>query len=107
MRLWLWLCMRMWVRRTVWRTLSRLQLWRVNLRRNRANLRDDAAMHLSFAREKIRCATWSSYWSLLLDKVEEDRCRSGATPRAPLPGACWMRARNRPTMRTRPPATSA
>ena len=32
-----------------------LQLWRVNLRRNRANLRDDAAMHLSFAREKIRC----------------------------------------------------
>ena len=28
-----------------------LQLWRVNLRRNRANLRDDAAMHLSFARE--------------------------------------------------------
>ena len=66
-----------------------LQLWRVNLRRNRANLRDDAAMHLSFAREKIRCAAssaaWISWtcWSLLLDKVEEDRCRSGALPRAP------------------------
>ena len=62
-----------------------LQLWRVNLRRNRANLRDDAAMHLSFARKKIRCTTWSSWtcWSLLLDKVEEDRCRSGALPRAP------------------------
>ena len=61
----------------------------VNLRRNRANLRDDAAMHLSFAREKIRCGV--GFVDVLVSPPtrlrcvdEEDRCRSDGTPRAPL-----------------------
>ena len=74
--------------------------------REPAPLRDDAAMHLSFAREtgpredarsKIRCATctWSSWTcsSLLLDKVEEDLCRNGATPRAPPLPPCYCAMR--------------